>query len=102
MYLVRREDVNRGMPAAMTHSLAKNGVRRTQSTIEKRSRENVERNHYQAMAQSPPLQGGSHDSVGDPAILGVLTVSDRASRGIYSDESGPAILQFFQEALRSE
>ena len=54
------------------------------------------------MTQEPPLQGGSQDSVGDPAILGVLTVSDRASRGTYSDESGPAILQFFQEAMKSE
>ena len=54
------------------------------------------------MSQAPPLQGGLQDSVGDAAILGVLTVSDRASKGIYSDESGPAILQFFHEALKSE
>ena len=41
------------------------------------------------------LQGGTKDSVGDPATLGVLTISDRASKGIYEDESGPAILKFF-------
>ena len=67
--------------------------------------DNVPKTHwliYLAMSQAPSLQGGSQDSVGDPAILGVLTVSDRASKGIYSDESGPAILQFFQEALKSE
>ena len=69
---------------------------------EKASRDNAEQVHCQEMTQTPPLQGGSHDSVGDSAILGVLTVSDRASKGIYSDKSGPAILQFFQEALRSE
>jgi molybdopterin adenylyltransferase len=28
-------------------------------------------------------------------------VSDRASTGVYDDESGPAILQFFAEAVRS-
>ena len=50
----------------------------------------------------PPLQGGTPDSVGDPAIFGVLTVSDRASKGIYDDESGPAILNFFYEAVKSE
>ena len=50
----------------------------------------------------PPLQGGTPDSVGDPAIFGVLTVSDRASKGIYDDESGPAILNFFHEAVKSE
>jgi molybdopterin adenylyltransferase len=50
----------------------------------------------------PSLQGGTPDSVGDPAIFGVLTVSDRASTGIYDDESGPAILNFFHEALKSE
>ena len=40
--------------------------------------------------------------VGDPAIFGILTVSDRASSGEYLDEGGPAILGFFQEAISSE
>ena len=31
--------------------------------------------------------------------IGIVTVSDRASRGIYADESGPAILAFLTEAL---
>jgi molybdopterin adenylyltransferase len=31
--------------------------------------------------------------------LGIVTISDRASLGIYEDKSGPAIQQFFQEAL---
>ena len=37
--------------------------------------------------------------VGDPATLGILTVSDRAHKGEYEDEGGPAILQFFKEAI---
>lgn len=47
------------------------------------------------------LQGGSPESVGDPARFGIVTVSDRASSGVYKDESGPAILQFFHEAIKS-
>ncbi len=31
--------------------------------------------------------------------IGIVTVSDRASRGTYADESGPAILAFLNEAL---
>ena len=31
----------------------------------------------------------------------VLTVSDRASTGVYDDLSGPAILQFFADAIDS-
>lgn len=47
------------------------------------------------------LSGGSSASLGDPAKFGVLTISDRASAGIYEDLSGPAILQFFHEAVHS-
>lgn len=47
------------------------------------------------------LEGGSAESVGDPAKFGVVTVSDRASQGVYDDQSGPAIVQFFQEAIKS-
>jgi len=36
-----------------------------------------------------------------PARIGILTVSDRASRGEYEDESGPAIRAFLDEALAS-
>ena len=53
------------------------------------------------MAQPSPLSGGSVDSLGDAATFGVVTVSDRASTGIYEDISGPAILQFFSEAVQS-
>lgn len=52
-------------------------------------------------SSSPPLSGGSSSSIGDQAIFGVVTVSDRASSGVYEDLSGPAILQFFQEAVAS-
>jgi hypothetical protein len=47
------------------------------------------------------LRGGSSSSIGDPAKFGVLTVSDRASAGVYDDLSGPAILKFFGEAIES-
>ena len=53
-------------------------------------------------AQQPALEGGSDDSVGDLARFGVVTVSDRASLGVYEDLSGPAILGFFQEAVKSK
>lgn len=45
------------------------------------------------------LTGGSS---GEPAVFGILTVSDRASQGVYEDASGPAILGFFQEAVKSK
>lgn len=47
------------------------------------------------------LSGGSAASIGDPAKLGILTISDRASTGVYEDLSGPAILQFFHDAVDS-
>lgn len=48
------------------------------------------------------LEGGSDEgSVGDMCRFGIVTVSDRASAGIYEDESGPAILRFFHEAIKS-
>ncbi|MBT6973197.1 MAG: molybdopterin adenylyltransferase [Euryarchaeota archaeon] len=45
--------------------------------------------------------GGSTASLGEPAIFGILTISDRASSGEYVDEGGPAICGFFEEAIRS-
>lgn len=55
------------------------------------------------MPSDPPrLSGGDPSGIGDAAIFGVLTVSDRASAGIYDDLSGPAILQFFSEAIKTE
>ena len=44
---------------------------------------------------------GRDGHVGDPVRLGIVTVSDRASRGEYVDEGGPAILAFFQDAIKS-
>lgn len=35
------------------------------------------------------------------ARIGIVTVSDRASRGEYEDRGGPAILQYLQEVLSS-
>ena len=49
--------------------------------------------------EAPRLSGGSGNS--DEAIFGVVTVSDRASEGVYDDISGPAVIEFFQEAIKS-
>ncbi len=37
-----------------------------------------------------------------PALIGILTVSDRASRGEYADEGGPAIRDYLAEVLSSQ
>lgn len=34
-----------------------------------------------------------------PALIGIVTVSDRASRGEYADEGGPAVETYLNEAL---
>ncbi|KAL3156043.1 hypothetical protein ABBQ32_013031 [Trebouxia sp. C0010 RCD-2024] len=52
-----------------------------------------------ASGQGRNLAGGS---CGEPAVFGILTVSDRASQGVYDDVSGPAILGFFHEAIKSK
>jgi len=36
-----------------------------------------------------------------PALIGILTVSDRASRGAYVDEGGPAIRGYLAEVIAS-
>jgi len=36
-----------------------------------------------------------------PALIGILTVSDRASRGAYADAGGPAIRDYLGEVLAS-
>lgn len=49
----------------------------------------------------PDLSSLSGGSGGPTAVLGIVTVSDRASAGEYEDLSGPAVLKFFQEAIQS-
>lgn len=45
---------------------------------------------------------GSADHPGDQvAKIGIVTVSDRASRGVYEDRGGPAIRTYFEEVLQS-
>lgn len=41
------------------------------------------------------------NSAGSPALIGIVTVSDRASRGEYADEGGPAVEAYFAEVLIS-
>ena len=50
-------------------------------------------------AKNLELCGGS--AYEDEVIFGIVTVSDRASKGVYEDLSGPAILDFFHEAIKS-
>ena len=38
---------------------------------------------------------------GAPARIGIVTVSDRASRGVYEDRGGPAIRDYLAEVLTS-
>ncbi|MFB1005312.1 MAG: molybdopterin adenylyltransferase [Candidatus Poseidoniaceae archaeon] len=44
---------------------------------------------------------GRDGHVGQPATIGIVTVSDRASEGAYQDEGGPAILAFLEQAIAS-
>ena len=37
-----------------------------------------------------------------PAKIGILTVSDRASRGVYEDRGGPAIHEYLSEVLTND
>lgn len=43
----------------------------------------------------------SDHSMPQPAIIGILTVSDRASRGDYEDRGGPAIQAYLTELMSS-
>jgi len=45
--------------------------------------------------------GGAVEWGGDVVNIGIVTASDRASSGTYDDQSGPAILEFFMEAIHS-
>ena len=50
--------------------------------------------------RTPRDQGCSGVSKGPGSIrIGILTVSDRASRGEYADEGGPAVHDYLREVL---
>ena len=51
--------------------------------------------------QSITVIEGCDNHVGELANIGIITTSDRASAGQYEDQGGPAILGFFEEAIRS-
>ncbi len=46
------------------------------------------------------LKGRANNS-GELVRIGIITISDRASKGEYLDEGGPAILEFFKAAIIS-
>ena len=51
--------------------------------------------------QSITTLEGKDNHVGELADIGIITTSDRASSGQYEDQGGPAILGFFEEAIKS-
>lgn len=51
--------------------------------------------------QSITILEGRDNHVGELAEIGIITTSDRASSGQYEDRGGPAILGFFEEAIKS-
>ena len=51
--------------------------------------------------EPPRMMGGSASAGGQHLKIGVLTVSDRASSGVYSDRGGPAILTFVSNTIKS-
>lgn len=51
--------------------------------------------------QSITTLEGRDNHVGELADIGIITTSDRASSGQYEDQGGPAILGFFEEAIKS-
>ena len=51
--------------------------------------------------QSITIIEGKDNHVGELADIGIITTSDRASSGQYEDRGGPAILGFFEEAIKS-
>ena len=42
-----------------------------------------------------------NENMDDLALIGILTVSDRASRGEYEDRGGPAIREYLERTLTS-
>lgn len=48
------------------------------------------------MSNNPPVSLSANK-----ARIGIVTVSDRASRGVYEDRGGPAIREYFQQILQS-
>jgi molybdopterin adenylyltransferase len=53
------------------------------------------------MLQSPALDGTIMTTTHTPSRIGIVTVSDRASRGEYQDLGGPAIHDWLTQALTS-
>ncbi len=53
------------------------------------------------MTDQPPASDASSSASSEPARIGIVTVSDRASRGEYEDRGGPAIHAYLDEVLDS-
>eukprot|EP00941_MAST-03F_sp_MAST-3F-sp1_P000041 g41.t1 len=66
--------------------------------------EKAKKRAAKAQLGPPPTEGGSLNVGGDAVNFGVLTVSDRASRGEYStgDLCAPEVLRFFSKYVQSK
>jgi molybdopterin adenylyltransferase len=53
------------------------------------------------MTDQPPASDASSSASSEPARIGIVTASDRASRGEYEDRGGPAIHAYLDEVLDS-
>jgi molybdopterin adenylyltransferase len=51
------------------------------------------------LPSAPRIEGAMSMTVGEPAVIGIVTASDRASAGVYRDESGPAIEDYFRQTV---
>lgn len=58
-------------------------------------------NEAAAEAPEPPMYGGKSGAGLDSVKIGVITVSDRATAGVYTDRGGPAVLQCISTLLES-
>ncbi len=47
------------------------------------------------------MDDSDRSQVGEPARIGIVAVSDRASRGVYEDRGGPAVRTYLAEVLAS-
>lgn len=55
-----------------------------------------------SQAQSTDSAQAPHHSDGRPLKIGLVSISDRASQGVYADQGVPTLKQWFERALISE
>ena len=53
------------------------------------------------MSATPPPSPGARDPAHDPVRIGLVSVSDRASSGVYEDKGIPALQEWVKRAVRN-